>query len=78
VQLYWKFYLVKYHRTDLLDRARSLDLKTLDVGAIQSRSLILTLVADPATPRIAASTAVNKVADITEPDGASSFMIFER
>jgi hypothetical protein len=78
VSLYWKFYLIKYHRLDFLDRVKPFDPKTVDLATIPARSLMLTLVKDDATRRLTTSGAVRQAVVITEPDGAASFLILER
>jgi 4-amino-4-deoxy-L-arabinose transferase-like glycosyltransferase len=78
VALYWKFYLIKHHRLELLDRAVPFDLSTVNVDTAPVRSLILTLVSDDVAKSLARSGSVKQIAVITEPDGAPAFAIFER
>jgi hypothetical protein len=78
VSLYWKFYLTKHRRPELVDRAAMFDAKSVDLAALPAHSVLLTLVADPATGRLASAPVLRRLAVIAEPDNAPSFEILER
>jgi 4-amino-4-deoxy-L-arabinose transferase-like glycosyltransferase len=78
IENYWRFYLIKHHRDDLLARTTFFRSDSVDVNAMPDRSLVLTeQKAVWRQPHTARGT-LAKVSDIREPDGGSIYVLLER
>lgn len=80
--VYWKFYLIKHHRQDLLDRTIEAYLFYPDrVRQLPPHSLILNSAGDGATDaiidRLVAAGELTKTL-ITEPDGVPTYVVLRR
>jgi 4-amino-4-deoxy-L-arabinose transferase-like glycosyltransferase len=73
---YWRMYLIKHGRQDLLDRTVDFSWKTLDVERVPAGSVLLTRVED--AERVAPSGKFRRLATIPEPDTAPNFAILQR
>lgn len=81
--LYWKFYLQKYGRRDLLERTTEGHyFKTDEVLKLPGGSLIVTNAGDGKTDaeidRLVAAGQLKKTAAIKEPDGTTSYLVLQR
>jgi hypothetical protein len=81
--LYWKFYLIKHGRQDLVDRTINAYLFYPDqVLKLPSGSLIVTNAGDGAADaiidRLIAAGELKKTTVITEPDGTKTFLVLQR
>jgi 4-amino-4-deoxy-L-arabinose transferase-like glycosyltransferase len=77
VDWYWKFYVRKHGREDLLPLTVYFD-RTFDVSTAPSRSLVLAKYADAERQAQPGSSELRRIALISEPDLSVSFTIFER
>lgn len=77
IEWYWPYYTAKQRRPALLDRTVYFDPKYLDETNISQGSLVLRNVDSVGDP-LASTSTLEKVATITEPDGAASFWIFRK
>lgn len=77
VREHWKLYLLGHGRKDLLGRTVFFA-QDLGLSGIAPGSLLLTGTDDPVERSFRKLDAVRAVAQITEPDGAPAFTIFER
>jgi 4-amino-4-deoxy-L-arabinose transferase-like glycosyltransferase len=75
---YWRFYLLKHHRTDLLDRTVYFDSNGFDVRAAKPHDLILGTRDDAPLAALAASGGLRTVVQVAEPRDPPFFVIFER
>jgi 4-amino-4-deoxy-L-arabinose transferase-like glycosyltransferase len=73
---YWRFYTLKQHREDLLERTSEFDPRAR--WAIDSPSVVLTPYDPPRHDAHARDAGAIPVATIREPDGEPSFSIFEK
>ena len=73
---YWRFYLLKHDRLDLLNHTSRFDPAAID--SVPRGSLILANLEDAATKAMATSGALTRVATIDELDGRSYFVIYQR
>jgi 4-amino-4-deoxy-L-arabinose transferase-like glycosyltransferase len=73
---YWRFYLAKYHRTDLLDRTRRFE--PSQVGSLPVRSLILASADDKTTQALVERGDLHLVRKIQELDGTTFFQVLQR
>jgi hypothetical protein len=71
---YWRFYLAKHARQDLLDRTRAFD----PAVEIASGSLVLGNVGDVTIDQLAKSNQLKVAAAIAEPDGSVFFEILRK
>jgi hypothetical protein len=78
VDSYWKFYLLKYHRQDLLSRTVYFDARVQGLGAVSAPSVILTDVSDLEPGRPHHSDDLHPVRVLVEPDHTLSFSIYEK
>ena len=72
---YWRFYTIKHHREDLLERPSKFDPR--ERWAIESPSVVLTPYDPPRHDRHAKDAHATFVTTIREPDGEPSFSVFE-
>ena len=77
VQFYWKLYLVKHGREDLLNRTVYFD-ERLDAGSVPSDSFILTNAGDRIERALIASNRFEETALVGEPDGTPTFARFRK
>jgi 4-amino-4-deoxy-L-arabinose transferase-like glycosyltransferase len=73
---YWRFYLTKHHREDLLARTHSFAPDA--VTQLASGSLVLANVGDGGIERLVAERQLAQVAEIPELDGSTFFMVLRR
>ena len=73
---YWRFYLIKHKREDLLERTVSID--TTDVKWMPARSLVLANLGDQLTGALVGAGQLKRVAVIPEIDGPGFFLILQR
>ena len=73
---YWRFYLTKDHRLDLLARTRVFEPANAD--AIPSGSLILASVGDKAADALIDRGVLTRVKAIPELDGSTFFVVLRR
>ena len=73
---YWKFYLIKHNRQDLL--ARTMPFEPRDVRAVPSGSLVLANIGDTTTETLVANGALKRVATIPELNHNAFFVVLER
>ena len=79
IDAYWKFYLLKDHRTYLTERTRYFDPKTLNVDEVPARSLVLVELSEAGLAQMNPGLAVLRPIDrIAEPNGVPSFIVLER
>jgi hypothetical protein len=78
IDYYWRFYLIKARREDLLGRTVYFDPKTDDVQAMPWRALMLTNYDASKDAALVDAGRVVPVAVISEPDATPSFTIVER
>ena len=77
IPFYWKLYLIKHHREDLLDRTVYFNLDTLDAGSMPADSLILTN-ADSVEKAMVDSGRFRFLKRIYNPDGTEPFTRLEK
>ena len=75
---YWRFYLIKNHREDLLARTRHFQADTLDVSAVPAGSLLLASRQDVSLEKLVAAGELKTVALIPEPGDPPAFEILRR
>jgi hypothetical protein len=73
---YWRFYLIKHHRQDLL--ARTSPFVPEHVDAVPAGSLVLANVGDSATEALVSRGALKRVAMISELDRSNFFVVLQR
>jgi 4-amino-4-deoxy-L-arabinose transferase-like glycosyltransferase len=73
---YWRFYTIKNHREDLLDRGSEFDPR--ERWSIGSPSVVLTPYDPPRHDQRARDANATAVQTIREPDGEPSFSVFEK
>ena len=73
---YWRFYLAKHGREDLLDRSARLD--STDVRALPAHSLVLANIGDRNTEALVTNGELRRVVAIPEMDRDPFFVILER
>lgn len=76
IEPYWKFYLLKHDRVDLLARTRSLDVA--NVHAVPAGSLVFTNEGDVTTEALVSKGELTLVKTIPELNGTSFFRILQR
>jgi 4-amino-4-deoxy-L-arabinose transferase-like glycosyltransferase len=76
IEPYWKFYLTKHHKLDLLSRTRRFD--AADIHAMPTGSLVFANDGEVASETLVKSGALRKVASIPELNGTSFFVILQR
>ncbi len=75
---YWRFYLIKHHREDLLDRTRYLIADTVDVSSMPAGSVLLASRHDPSLQKLVDAGELRTVALIPEPGDPPAFEILRR
>jgi hypothetical protein len=79
IERYWKVYLVKHEREDLLSRTVVFTPRNpLEVNTIPQGSAVMAPVNDPATTSLVESGALTRETVITEPGGRPSIAILRR
>ena len=78
VQDHWKLYLLSHRRTDLLKRTVYFTQHDIQLAFVRPGSLLLTGVDDPVERSFQKMEAVRVAAHVKDPDGSSSFTVFER
>ncbi len=78
IDAYWRFYLLKHDRLDLLPRTVYFDSQSLDVRAVPARSLLLTARKDPAAEALVSAGQLHELAMIPEPGDPALFAILQR
>jgi 4-amino-4-deoxy-L-arabinose transferase-like glycosyltransferase len=75
---YWRLYLIKHHREDLLQRTRYYEADTLDVSTVPAGSLLLASRQDAAMDKLVAAGELETVAVILEPGDPPAFAVLRR
>jgi 4-amino-4-deoxy-L-arabinose transferase-like glycosyltransferase len=75
---YWRFYLIKNHREDLLARTRHFQADTLDVNEVPPGSLLLASRQDVSLEKLVAAGELKTVALIAEPGDPPAFEVLRR
>lgn len=75
---YWRFYLIKHGREDLLRRTKYFDADTLDVRAVPAGSLILASRQDASLEKLVEGGELKTLALIPEPGDPPAFAILRR
>lgn len=75
---YWRLYLIKHHREDLLDRTRYFEADTLDVTGVPAGSLLLVSRQDASLDKLVETGKLKTVALIPEPGDPPAFAILRR
>jgi hypothetical protein len=78
VESYWRLYLIKHGRGDLLGRTRFFLPATLDLQEVPAGALILSSVEDAWQKEKVASGEIEPVFTAREPDGAASYLVLRR
>jgi hypothetical protein len=78
IRQHWKLYLLRTGRTDLLPRTVYFSLEHLDLNGVQPGSVLLTGWDDAVSRAFVKTSAVALAGVTSDPDGAISFMRFER
>ena len=78
LEAYWRLYLIKHDREDLLDRTRYFNADTLDVSDVPAGSLLLASRQDTSLEKLVASGELKTVALIPEPGDPPAFAILRR
>jgi 4-amino-4-deoxy-L-arabinose transferase-like glycosyltransferase len=78
VESYWRLYLIKHGRDDLLARTRFFKPATLDLATVPAGALIVSSVEDPWQKEKVASGEIETVFTAREPDGAPSYLVLRR
>jgi len=78
IHFYWKLYLLKHHREDLLARTVFFTLENLHVDALPPDHIVLTNVDDGVERALIGSGRMKRVKIIGEPDGMATFARLER
>lgn len=77
IDWYWKWYLAKDGRMDLLTRTAYVDPRELEIGSLAPHSVVFGEVEEIEQSAVFRAGAVHVTA-ITEPDGKTSFIVFEK
>jgi 4-amino-4-deoxy-L-arabinose transferase-like glycosyltransferase len=75
---YWRFYLLKHSRTDLLERTVYFDSNAFDVSSAQRYDLILATRDDAPLAALAARGELRTIVQVAEPRDPPFFVILER
>jgi 4-amino-4-deoxy-L-arabinose transferase-like glycosyltransferase len=75
---YWRFYLLKHHRTDLLERTVYFDSNAFDVTSVERQDLILATGDDAPLLALAERGELRTIVRVAEPRDPPFFVIFER
>lgn len=78
IRSYWKFYLVRHARLDLLDRTVYFDATSIDPTALPPGTMLLTGAGAPDEARLRQSANLRVLTQIHEPDGSVTFTRFVR
>jgi hypothetical protein len=79
IRQYWRFYLIKHGREDLLSRTVIVgESQTLDLATVPPNSTILARIADPAIAKLTASGGLTMEMPIPEPGGRPFYAVFRR
>jgi 4-amino-4-deoxy-L-arabinose transferase-like glycosyltransferase len=78
LEAYWRLYLTKHHRTDLLARSVYFDEGSLDVQTVPRGALLLATRKDAHVTALVAQQQLRKLVDIVEPAEPSYFSVLER
>lgn len=77
-EYYWRFYLLKHDRQELLQRTQYVSPDALDVYDMRASSMVVSAVEDRRVMALAASGELRKIAVITEPNDTPSFVVLQR
>ena len=78
IQFYWKLYLLKHHREDLLAHTEYFDVETLDADAVPADAIILTNSDDVVERTLIASGRFAETRKIPEADDSTAFALLEK
>ena len=78
IQFYWKLYLLKHHREDLLAHTEYFDVETLDADAVPADAIILTNSEDVVERTLIASGRFAETRKIPEADDSTAFALLEK
>ena len=77
-EAYWRFYLLKHHRIDLLERTAYIDSNAFNLDAVPPRALILATHDDGSLTARATRGDLRIVKEIPEPRDPPFFVIYQR
>lgn len=78
IDLYWRLYLIKYHREELLDRTVYYYPKSQSIEAIPWKSLVLANAGEAGDDAQVSAGRLFRLSEVLEPDRTASFSLFER
>ena len=78
IHAYWRFYLVKHHRTELLENAVYFRPASLDVQSIPRSALVVGRFGEPTLESLVQSGELHQLSVVVEPNDTPSFVICER
>ena len=78
IDSYWRFYLVKHGREDLLQRTTYFEAAKLLVQTMPAPSILLSRVGEATVETLTKTGQLRKVDVVKEPDNTASFAIYER
>ena len=76
IDSYWRFYLLKHHRLDLMASTRTVDASALP--GIEPNSLVIANTENPETAALVSGGALRQVATIDELDGKPFFAVLQK
>jgi len=74
----WRIYLIKHHRTDLLQRTTYFDAGQIDARTIPPGSLVLVQISDPAAQSLADSEHMATLQTIFQPNGTLFLRVLQK
>jgi Dolichyl-phosphate-mannose-protein mannosyltransferase len=78
VDTYWRFYLLKHHRSDLLSRTVQFDPTDFDVDALPAGAVVLMKFLGGPAAALQEAGVLRRLAVITEPGGYPTFLVLQR
>jgi 4-amino-4-deoxy-L-arabinose transferase-like glycosyltransferase len=78
LEAYWRLYLAKHHRHDLLSRTVYFDDDTLDVQTVPRGALLVATRKDSHVTALVESRQLRKLVDVLEPGDPSFFSVLQR
>jgi 4-amino-4-deoxy-L-arabinose transferase-like glycosyltransferase len=78
VDYYWRLYIIKHRREDLLRRTEYFDSNTLVVGHVPARSLLVLELGAPSDQALVKGGGLTPVKTALEPDNTAAFGVFQR
>jgi len=78
IHAYWRFYLVKHHRTQLLEETVYFNPASLDVQSLPRGALVVGTFGEATLESLVQSGELHQLSVVAEPNGTPSFVICER